>query len=326
MTEFDVKDGISLLSQRNDTLLSYLESLVLMSAHRVLGHSLLSRDSPASGFDDPERRARGPEAGDLVDSAIEARAVLEKTKALELRLKYQIQKLVRLAEDVNVASQDVTQDPLAFRPNIQNLVVSGTADADDAQDGDGGTGIDTNEGVYRPPKLAPVPYMETASKDRTRRKAPVPTALDALTRLDPSAPFSESTSGLGGGTATSNSAARAKLDHMTRFEEDHMMRLVLSKKEAKRRKLDESNIALGGMGSTGRRGGELEDEFADILRSVNRKRGEKIGDGYEELRQRGKRANAFTRSQMRIADVEGDSRPHKRSRHEHVSTSKKRYG
>src|SRR5258708_2551493 len=208
MTENDVKNGISLLSRRNDTLLSYLESLVLMSAHRVLGHSLLSRDPPTSGFDDPERRARGVEGGDLVDSAIEARAVLEKTKTLELRLKYQIQKLVRLAEDANVANQDVTQgkaltrggdrmltsvsDPLAFRPNMQNFVTSGTGDAG-AHDTQEGAGIDTN-GAYRPPKLAPVPYSETGPKDRTKRKVPVPTALDALIHLDPSAPFSESTS------------------------------------------------------------------------------------------------------------------------------------
>jgi len=311
MTENDVKNGISLLSQRNDTLLSYLASMVLMSAHRVLGHSLLSRDLPTSGFDDPERRARGTEAGDLVDSAIEARAVLEKTKALELRLKYQIQKLVRLAEDASVANQDVTQDLLAFRPNIQDFVTSGTGDdaAHDAQE------IDTNEGVYRPPKLAPVPYLETAPKDRTKRKVPLPTALDALVHFDPSAPFSESTSGLGGGTATSHSVVHARLDHMTKYEEDHMMRLVLNKKEAKRRKQDETNIALGGMGGTGR-GGELQDEFADILKSVNRKRGAKIGDGYEELRQRGKRANAFARSQMRmVGNVEGDSRPQKRTRH-----------
>jgi len=324
MTENDVKNGISLLSRRNDTLLSYLESLVLMSAHRVLGHSLLSRDPPTSGFDDPERCARGVEGGDLVDSAIEARAVLEKTKALELRLKYQIQKLVRLAEDANVANQDVTQDPLAFRPNMQNFVTSGTGDAG-AHDTQEGAGIDTN-GVYRPPKLAPVPYSETGPKDRTKRKVPVPTALDALIHLDPSAPFSESTSGLGGGTATSNSIVRARVDHMTKYEEDHMMRLVLSKREAKRRKLDETNIALGGMGGTGRRGGELEDEFADILKSVNRKRGAKIGDGYEELRQRGKRANAFARSQMRIrgGDIEEHSRPQKRSRYEQASNTAKK--
>lgn len=77
-------------------MLGYIHALALLSAHRVLGHSLSARSPPAS-FQDPDRGSRGGEAGDLVDYLIEKRLVLEKSKALEARMQYQVEKLVRSA-------------------------------------------------------------------------------------------------------------------------------------------------------------------------------------------------------------------------------------
>lgn len=93
-------------------MLSYIQSLTLMSCHRILGHSLLERSPPLQGFASPDRGARGADAGDLVDHSIENRAILEKSKAMEVRMKYQIDKLVRLSEDTAAADQDVTQGDL----------------------------------------------------------------------------------------------------------------------------------------------------------------------------------------------------------------------
>ena len=71
----------------------------------------------------------------------------------------------------------------------------------------------------------------------------------------------------------------------------------MKKKDAKRRKQDEEDIALGGTGSGGRRrGGGLEDEFGDVIRSVGRGSVGVTGDGYEELRKRGKKGNILGRS------------------------------
>ena len=88
---------------------------------------------------------------------------------------------------------------------------------------------------------------------------------------------------------------------MTEFEEENFTRLVMKKKDARRRRHDEEHLALGGSGaSKGRRRGRgLEDEFEDILRSVGRPRTGAIGDGYEELRQKGKKSDALSRSRMR---------------------------
>lgn len=103
-------DGISLLSLKNHVLLSYMQSLLLLSCRRALSHSLAARSPPQQSFSDPDRDARGDEPGDLVDSMIENRVVLEKIKVLEGRMRYQIDKLVRLAKDE--AAVDVSNGKL----------------------------------------------------------------------------------------------------------------------------------------------------------------------------------------------------------------------
>lgn len=235
-------------------------------------------------------------------------------------------------------------DPLAFRPNPQNLVDQdeGSDDYDDeGHKGEHGG----RSGVYRPPKIAPMPYTETTrkeSKDKSRR--PVPTALNSLKYMDESSPYMESTSGLGGhptgGNAHSSSRAR-ELARMKEYEEENMTRLVLTKKEARRRRLDEEDVALGGTGvgvltSSGRRrrGGAatLESEFGDVLKSVGRKSGGGRLDGYEELRAKGRNAGAFARTKERVrsgreddGNIEEGPRPRKRSRFElETKAAKKR--
>lgn len=223
---------------------------------------------------------------------------------------------------------DYFTDPLAFRPNVQNLVAANHAEDHDYAVREGSS----RDSVYRPPKLAPVPYTEpsTSSKTKTPRTAPVAKALTSLAHLDPSMPHSESISGLGGGNATKSSAVRARLEEMTRFEEDNMARMLLNKKEAKRRKRDEADIALGGMGGARARGGGLEEEFEDVLRSASRSKGSKIGDGYEELRHRSKKADAFSRSRTRKEpdDVDQNSggRDRKRSKFDKDVVKMKRKG
>jgi len=334
-TDLDTKDGISLLSLKHHLLLSYLQSLVLLSSHRALGHSLTSRSPPAQYFSSANQDARGSGAGDLVDSTVEGRVVLEKIKVLEGRMRYQIEKLVRVAEEVS-SSQNIIDgkvfhqvyfgnsvlistyipDPLAFRPNPQNLV----------NNDDDGSGNDQNEeetvrdrdGIYRPPRLAAMPYTEP-KRDKRARRVPIPGALSSLMHQDPSRPHIESTSGLGSMPSLSSNRAR-EIHRMNEFEEENFTRLVMKKKEMKRRKKDEEDIALGGNGgiSGRRRGGGFEDEFGDVLRSVGRSKGGVVGDGYEELRKKGKKRDVLERSRTRGGDDFGEDEPlpRKRSRFE----------
>ncbi|KAF8742718.1 hypothetical protein AX14_002527, partial [Amanita brunnescens Koide BX004] len=114
----DTKEGISLLSLKHNLLLLYLKSLSLISARRAFGHHLGERSPPPQAISTLERSTRGSGAGDLVDAMIEYRVILEKAKALEARMRYQIDKLVRLAPDER---ENITEDPLAFRPNPLNF-------------------------------------------------------------------------------------------------------------------------------------------------------------------------------------------------------------
>ncbi len=95
-----MKDGISLLTLKNISLTSYLNSIVLLSSHRALGHSLQVRTPAPEDFASRARSARGGDAGDLVDSLVEGRAILEKAKTMETKMRYQIDKLVRVAKEV----------------------------------------------------------------------------------------------------------------------------------------------------------------------------------------------------------------------------------
>lgn len=83
-----------------------MQSLILAIAGHTLGRSLADR-TPSNGlFSDTTRVARGAGVGDRVDCMVEIRLVLEKVKILEERMRYQIDKLVRLADEDPSTSLD----------------------------------------------------------------------------------------------------------------------------------------------------------------------------------------------------------------------------
>ena len=181
---------------------------------------------------------------------------------------------------------------MAFRPNPQNLVNN-----DQASEGEGGQEVDNRDGIYKPPKLAPMPYTETAGDSKRRS---IPKTLSSLLHQDPLRPHIR---GLLWPGRDASDRAR-EIQRMTEFEEDNFTRWMMKKRDARRRKRDEEDLVLGGTGSSHgrRRGRGLEDEFENVLRSVGRTKADAIGYGYEALRQRGKRADALSRSRTRVRD------------------------
>ncbi|EJU05854.1 hypothetical protein DACRYDRAFT_75263 [Dacryopinax primogenitus] len=288
----DFTPGISLLTLKSHTMLSYMHSLVLLTSHKLLGHTLKSRTSPPELFSDPKRCARGTGAGDLVDDLIEGRVVLEKIRLLEGKLKYQIDKLVKAADAEKARAAG--DDSLSFKPNLASFEAPDGSSASEDEDHDAGQ----RKGIYQPPRVAPMPYTEAPSKRKRDRAPPRPSALSNLILDDGTNPYIESASGLG--SAPSMASARTReLERMERFEEENMTRLVMTKKESRRRAQDEANLALGGVGA-GRRAGGLEEEFADVLRGIGEVgRPGARSDGYDELRQRGRKEDVLQRSRKR---------------------------
>ncbi|KAI0261052.1 hypothetical protein BC834DRAFT_897811 [Gloeopeniophorella convolvens] len=265
---FSFQDGISLLSIKHQLLLSYMQSLVLLHSHRVLGHTLAARSPPSEPFNSTKRSRRGTDAGDLVDSMIEDRIVLEKIKILESKMRYQIEKLVRLA---------------AEEPSDEKAV----------------NGWDLSPAEARADAVHRTDEQGGACASRAAGAA----CARVLAHLDPSRPFVDTATGLGTAPALQSKRAR-ELQRMEEFEEENMTRLVLKKRDERRRRKDEEDIALGGVGGIvgKRRGGGFEDEFADVLREGRRARGGAVGDGYEELRARGRKEGALARSRVRARD------------------------
>lgn len=159
-----------MLSLKNQLLLSYIHHLVAVFSLKLTSTSLTST-----------------EGVDVVNSLVKLRVVLEKISPLEGKLKYQIEKLVRKADQAaeGADEDDVANgqwrekavpsheigladpvsrlvDPLAFRPNPSALMMDSRGSDSGGSDSEGEKA--GKSGVYRPPRVAAMPYTEAAPK------------------------------------------------------------------------------------------------------------------------------------------------------------------
>ena len=160
--------------------------------------------------------------------------------------------------------------------------------------------------VYRPPRIAAMPYNEPSTSRRTDRRAPA--LLSEFASTLQGAPGMETTSGLSTipvrtdrHTNSASAKRAAELKRINEFEEENMTRLVTTKREAKRRREDEAALALGyGVGGTGRARGNRQNGLEAELEGVLGERrsggiwkgvGSKLG-AREGMFERGKKASA----------------------------------
>lgn len=291
--DLEFPDGLSLLTVKVDALLAYMHHMALLCAHRASGKSL----GDATG----EAYVRG---------LVSLRLMLEKMRPMETRIKYQIEKLMRAAstaEQAPAAAEGEEEiDPLAFRPNPAALAAAKPQAAEDEEE---------ESGAYRPPKVAPVLFDPDARPSRKDRKSERQPSRNAALLADLSAgmsanPYETTTAGVGSGGAlgTAGSSRARALKRMEEFEEDNYKRLSMSKKDAKRRRRDEQDVALGGLGLSAkgdRIGGGVEEEFGDLLRGSEREA--RRGSGaYDVLQQRSKRPSTLARAQSKGGARDGD--------------------
>jgi hypothetical protein len=212
--EFSTDNGVSLLDAKHQMLLSYLSHL---------SYYILLRLSASPVENHP-----------VIDKLLENRVFLEKIKPLELKIKYQIEKLVKSAdmeqgkiENIN----DESANPLAFKPNPMAL-----EQEDDAQP------HQEEDGVYKPPKLAPM-FFDEAPKTKKgrltahqREKASRSRLLNELRAQYDDRPEEQTAEGTGYGAHEIGNEFDEKWKERERFEEENMVRLNMTREDKKLRK------------------------------------------------------------------------------------------
>jgi len=177
---------------------------------------------------------------------LEIRSVIEKLHPIDVRLKYQLEKLFRFAQQPEQSYQDddaPNLDPLSYKPNPDALM--GRDDMSKAGENGG------KNGLYKPPKFSATRFEEddTLEKKEMRREqrrmemVRRGEIVEALREDFGDAPeVVRETYGSAFNEAKSK-ALDEEDDERREFEEEHMMRLPTSKKyrSARKARMRENN-------------------------------------------------------------------------------------
>ncbi|XP_064081578.1 neuroguidin-like [Macrobrachium nipponense] len=212
--EMDTSKGISLLELKNQTFLSYLTNLSFVILRKLSGAKLEDDKS--------------------IEHLVELRAVMERLRPLEDKLKYRIDKYVKVANEGSLS----VSDPLRTQGNLDNIGSSSDDDEEDKVKENAKTVQDPQKGervkkkelskTYKVPKVAPVHYDEDSKKEaleKARRRALNSAVLrDALFEHvdEPEVVYNAD-------TLKHKSVKKRK--ELERYEEDNFVRKTLSKKE-----------------------------------------------------------------------------------------------
>jgi hypothetical protein len=191
----------------------------------------------------------------VIDHLARTRTVIDRLKPLDQKLKYQIDKLLKLAAQ---GEANMQSDPkLRHRANIKGFMPVGGKDeengmyGDDADDGAMDSddmdvdedGEMANGNKYVAPKFAPTGDHEEKRKIRAEKKAKSSAMAEYLIEQFGDRPLEHST-----GVGTRDKSLKAAQLERERYEEDNFVRLGLTKKEKK----------------ATRKASVFVDEFADL--------------------------------------------------------------
>lgn len=310
------KEGISLLDVKNELLLSYLQNLVFLIVLKLRARK--------------EQQELGPQ-DEVVQKLVELRVYLEKgVRPLENRLKYQIDRIIRTADD---AGRRAMQNNKVAKTKAFKAEADSDADTDaSGADSDGSmsenekaeisgprpgrfardnTSAASNtaasrDGIYRPPRIAPVSMPTTEGREEKQARRPGKSAtIDEFVATELStAPIAQPSIGstiVEGGRRTKSDKERKEEAERREYEESNYVRLPsASKKEmAKQRSLNRG----GGFGGEEWRGlgaglerierltqkksgrpGTLEKSRKRPIEDGPRSSGSAIGDAFEKRR------------------------------------------
>jgi U3 small nucleolar ribonucleoprotein protein LCP5 len=283
------QDGISLLDTKSEILLSYLQNLVFLIIFQLRNVSAkqFKSESEDNSLED-----------DIRKKLIELRVFLERgVRPLEGRLKYQVDKVIKAAEDVERAEKiqptkpkksrksaksgsdassdeveseseaDEDIDEMAYRPNV-SAFAKGGAEKKKAQPSKA-AGEGPGDGIYRPPRIMPTSLPTTERRERQDRRPFRSNVLDDFVNSEmSSAPMAEPSIGstiIDGGRTVKSKKDREREQERSTYEETNFVRLP---KETKKQ------LAKRGAGKDATYGGDEWKELntgADQIERLTRK-------------------------------------------------------
>lgn len=223
-------------------------------------------------------KARGvPVSGHpVVPRLLWIRSLLEKLRPVDQRLQYQMGKLLQWADSKAGRPGGDAADPRSMRPGeLAASVEDDGEEGEDAEGEDAEAGYGAGDGVYRPPKVSQVEYtgdhvsmQEKAERDLERKKGRLERSEFMRSLREE---FTDAPAEIHGQRKSMKAEKAARMmSEQTEYEEDHMLRLRTSKKEAKVR----ARVMREGR-ATGAGVATLDDitaDFRDVARSARTKR------------------------------------------------------
>lgn len=257
------EDGISLLSTKNELLLSYLQSLVFLIILKIRNLTPQPSASSPSKSQSPSSDDLAAHDAPVVQNLIALRVYLERgVRPLESRLRYQLDKLLLAAADESArtvsgpSAANGALAPAANRTEIRASSPTSDADGDRNSNSTLSQKIDplshrpnpsslsgprrrsppngpssSKQGLYRPPHITPtsLPSLAPPSSKKTSRAAAArkSATLDEFVREEMTdAPTAEPSIGAGSGL---RGRAAERERERTGYEEGRLVRLPAEK-------------------------------------------------------------------------------------------------
>ncbi|KAH1492420.1 hypothetical protein KXV92_009296 [Aspergillus fumigatus] len=216
-------DGISLLDTKSDLLLSYLHNLVFLIIFQL--REAACGAAPKAEENSHVDNGNSPLREDIVKKLTELRVYLDRgVRPLEGRLKYQVDKVIKAAEDADRAergAQATTKskaknaksssnsesgseessgdsesdnegedeeeddiDEMAYRPNISAFAKGIKSEAQTEEKADKKI---SGDGIYRPPRIMPTALPTTERKEQRDRRPRRSNVIDEFVSAEMSA-------------------------------------------------------------------------------------------------------------------------------------------
>ncbi|KAF2115183.1 Sas10/Utp3/C1D family-domain-containing protein [Lophiotrema nucula] len=254
------KEGISLLDLKNDLFLSYLQNLVFLILLKLRSRNESDRVKEEDALKEEDRK------NEVVQTLVELRVYLDKgVRPLENRLKYQIDNIVRAADDATRKSIQASEAKRTRSAKAQAKRGAGSDESDAESVGSAQTEEDmedvtygpnarqfarsqdanykrgkesSKDGIYRPPKITPMAMPTTQGREeKETRRAGRSTTLDEFVATELStAPLAEPSIGstiVSGGRRVKSDRERREEAERREYEESNFTRLPATSKKEK---------------------------------------------------------------------------------------------